>query len=582
MKESRAALVLVAVVVGACRSRPAPPGGVSRLLPALGAPALRALDPLAAGVWGRVNPAEHVETVPSVAMRSGQTLSCEARVGPGSLLNYSFAVLPSSPQKGWALLHVRVGGKEVARVRLSVEDRSRWERGSVRLEASGSVRVEFEAEHTNGAGVPFPAAEESPSPWMALGSPRVESPKDAAQRRVFVWISQDTLRADHLGAFGYPRPTSPAFDALSREWITFENGVSTASWTLPSLTSQFTSRYPSFHGAVIETQARDPRFPTLFEVLAQNGFLVAGVTGNPFVSNDFSMAAGFDDLVFDHGRAKDLNLWAIRALKDFGGEDLALLVHYQDPHSPYEPPYPYDRLFSPSGGPPDVEEREQKKALYDGLIAYADHEIAALLDSLRRRGLLQNAVIVYSADHGEEFLDHGGWLHARTLYQEMLHVPFAIRVPGLRGRRVSEVVSLCDLAPTVLDALGIPKPGSFQGTSLLPLLKGGGFREAPVFAETERNPARNHLVAVREGETKYILTLARGGQFPSDIRSEELFDLRADPGEAQPVHDPDKKARYRRLVQSFLARAASEEGSAASSTMSPEVRERLRALGYIQ
>jgi arylsulfatase A-like enzyme len=184
---------------------------------------------------------------------------------------------------------------------------------------------------------------------------------------------------------------------------------------------------------------------------------------------------------------------------------------------------------------------------------------------------------VYSADHGEEFLDHGGWLHARTLYQEMLHVPFSIRVPGLPGRRLREVVSLCDLAPTVLDALGIKAPPSFQGVSLLPLLRGGAFREEPVFAETEKNEARSHLVAVREGETKYILTLPREG--PS---SEELFDLRRDPSESKPVRDSERSGRYRRLVESFLSRAAAEEGSKAASSMTPEVRERLKALGYIQ
>jgi arylsulfatase A-like enzyme len=540
---------------------------MERLLPALGPAEILPLDTGSAAHWGTADPREQVGTLPALVLRPGQSVSRTVPARAGSRLNFSFAVLRNAPDKGHAVLRVLVDGREQSSLSIAVDDTNRWARGSVVLERDGPTRITFRADHVTKKGTTPAEA------WMALGAPRIEVRRP--RPRVLVWISQDTVRADHVGAFGYTRGTTPGFDAVSRDWVTFEKGVSTASWTLPSLTSQFTSRYPSFHGAVLESRSRDERWPTLFDVLHSQGFLVVGVTGNPFISKDFSLATGFDGLYFSRGRAKDLNLLAIEALKDWGGGDLALLVHYQDPHSPYEPPFPFDRLF---GGTSKVAgEREVKEALYDGEIAYADREIADLLASLGRRGLLDDAVIVYSADHGEEFLDHGGWLHSRTLYEEMLHVPFAVRIPGMKPGRVGEVVSLVDLAPTILDVFGIPAPKAFQGKSLVPLLKGDSFRDGPAFSETERNHEGRHLVSVRDGGMKFILTLAPDH---SEVRS-ELYDLGADPREISPIRDAVKAERYRGLVAAFLSQAAQAEGSSKASHLSPEVEERLKALGYL-
>jgi arylsulfatase A-like enzyme len=433
-------------------------------------------------------------------------------------------------------------------------------------------------------------------PWIVLASARVDVPGPPAPRRVLVWISQDTVRADHVGAYGYKRKTTPAFDALARDWVVFDEAASPASWTLPALVSQFTSRYPTFHGAVGASVQRDDSQPTLFEILAASGFTVLGVTGNHFVSADFRTAGGFDALGYTDGHAEEVDRLARDALGEWGGGDLALFVHYMDPHAPYDPPPRYGRLFDPdyrgkvtgrnfdglaksAFAPADV---DHVRALYDGELAYEDVEIGELLGVLRAQGLLEDAVIVYSADHGEEFLEHGGWEHSHTLYEEMLHVPFALRVPGVAGRRVQPVVSTIDLAPTVLDALGIASPPSFQGRSLMPAARGGRLSDVPVFAETERTLDGNHRVAVRSATDKCIVVARPGREVPPQILSEECYDLARDPGERGPLPASAECTCLRDQAVAYLSRARQEAKAQKPAELPPEVLERLRALGYLQ
>lgn len=188
-------------------------------------------------------------------------------------------------------------------------------------------------------------------------------------------------------------------------------------------------------------------------------------------------------------------------------------------------------------------------------------------------------MIVYTADHGEEFLDHGAWRHSRTLYGEMLHVPLALRLPGTGGRRVADTVSLVDLAPTILDALGVPHPPSFQGRSLLPLARGERLPPREVFAETERNPDRSHRVAVQLGSVKYILRTRNGS--PEQRLSEELYDLASDPRERRSDLTHPQAERLRRDATAYLLRGRAEARTPAAVDAPPELKARLRALGYL-
>src|SRR5262249_48369790 len=230
----------------------------------------------------------------------------------------------------------------------------------------------------------------------------------------------------------------------------------------------------------------------------------------------------------------------------------------------------------------DPKQLEHTKALYDGEIAYTDHEIQSLVRGLKARGLFRQAVVVYTADHGEEFLEHGGWAHARAVDEEALHAPFAPRPPDVSARRVPQVVSLLDVAPTVLDAFGLKPPPSFQGQSLLPFLRGRARPWDPVYSETQRNSERRHLVAVRDGSLKYILGTRPGLASPPEVLSEELYDLAADPGEKKPLKGCPENERMRRYALSFLTRAAAEGRKPTPSRLTPEIEARLRALGYIQ
>ena len=252
-----------------------------------------------------------------------------------------------------------------------------------------------------------------------------------------------------------------------------------------------------------------------------------------------------------------------------------------DPHHPYAPPPPFDQLF-----PVDAEKaagrgngtRARLEAAYDGEIAYTDTQIDALLEELERRQLLRDAVIVYTADHGEEFLDHGGWKHSRTLYREMLHVPLALRLPGTGGRRIAETVSLIDLAPTVLEALGVTAPASFQGRSLLPLARGERLPAREIYAETERTTDGAPRLAVQLGSVKYVRTLYPGAAKPT---GEELYDLAADPGEQKSDLGHPEVERLRRYATAYLTRGRDEAPKATTVDVPPEVRARLRALGYV-
>ena len=202
--------------------------------------------------------------------------------------------------------------------------------------------------------------------------------------------------------------------------------------------------------------------------------------------------------------------------------------------------------------------------------------IGKLLDALRSQNLLDRAVFVYTADHGEEFLDHGGWTHGYTLYEELLHVPFALKAPGLAPARIDTPVSMVDLAPTLLSLLGVAAPATFQGTSLSPLLAHRGRAEPTLFAETERTKDDTHRVMLRRGTSKYILSLAKGS---GATAREEVFDLEADPHETKPLSSISPELRQQ--VEAFLAQAhLAVHGRHAQ--MSAETREDLRALGYVQ
>jgi arylsulfatase A-like enzyme len=482
-------------------------------------------------------------------------------------------------------VEVRADGRTIFQGGFPLARGPRWWRQSVDLPASPGLRLDVGATWQGPADMTPPA-----EPWIALGSPRIY-PAGDRPRRVVLWISFDTLRADHLGTWGSVRPTSPRLDDRLREFVVFDEAISTSSWTLPALASQMTSRYPTAHGAIHPRAALSSEVRTVFEALAQAGFTVLGVTSNIYVSAEYGLWRGFDALWYTQGRADGVGVLARRALDDRGTGDVALFLHYMDPHTPYAPPPPFNRQFDggyqgpvdgrnyADRGPVTPRELEHVKALYDGEIAYADDEVDALLRDLASDALLDDAVVVISADHGEEFLEHGSWNHGGTLFREVVHVPLALRVPGLAARRVAAPVSMVDLAPTLLDAMGVAAPATFMGRSLLPLLRGQAPRLEPIFAETELTATRYHAISVRDGRHDYVLRL--GGSEPANGTS-ALYDVRADPGEATELSGDPEAARLRSVAVAFLERQRSAAAPPREAPIDGEAAETLRALGYIQ
>ncbi len=360
-------------------------------------------------------------------------------------------------------------------------------------------------------------------------------------------ISIDTLRQDHLGCYGYPRPTSPNIDRLAREGIVFDRALAPSSWTLPSHVSLLTGTYPAFHRVQDDGVTLSPSIPTLAEHLRAKGYRTFASVSHVYVSRLFGLDRGFavfdDSLIVGGARNPVAGLVLDRALRLFpetgGAQPWFAFLHFFDPHWDYEPPAPFDAMFTDPAydGPIDgtqnsmapyrapsqpmpAPDLRQLIALYDGEIAYVDAQIGRLLTELGRRGLLENTIIVVTADHGEEFKEHGLLGHGHSLHGEQMRIPLVMWGPlGSRaGRRSDELCSLVDVAPTLLALAGADRLPETAGTDLL---DGNVPEDRVVYGETIR--FGNEMRAANLGHAKAISYLQ------GDRRV--FYDLAADPGE---------------------------------------------------
>jgi arylsulfatase A-like enzyme/uncharacterized membrane protein YozB (DUF420 family) len=418
--------------------------------------------------------------------------------------------------------------------------------------------------------------------------------------RNLVLISLDTLRADRLGSYGYARDTSPNLDALAREAFVFERATSAGNSTAGA-------HHALFQSQVASQAVRDPRAPTLAEILRQHGFHTAAFTDGGTMSRDLGFARGFEH--FDdtnRGLADSLPRAAfwLEVLAS-GRQRLYLFVHTFETHLPYDPPPPWDTRFFPEyrgsvtggltlpllrglralartdGAPPDPtgeEDRRQVQALYDGEIRKADTLVSALLQHLEKLRLRDDTLLVILSDHGEEFWDHGSVLHSHTLYDELLHVPLLVRVPGWRDRprRVPERVSMLDVLPTLLELLGVPAPDGLRGSSLVPRMRGEALPEEPILSEGY--PYGRSLQAVSADGFKLIRSLETGNS--------ELYDLGADPGERSDLADarPEVRDRLAAFLDAQLGSRPLDTGDPLErpEALPEATQQRLRELGYIE
>ena len=440
-----------------------------------------------------------------------------------------------------------------------------------------------------------------------------------------VLILIDTLRADALGSYGAAGDPTPAMDWLANEGVLFERAVAPSSWTLPSIASILTSTMPVDHGLNAFTGVLRGELEVLPELLANAGYSCRAIVANELVSRRRGFARGyelydtygyaiegsltlsklFDRLVFLCGPARSFGMSKRPFLTFVSGfpfietrmthylydEDITdrvlryaaepdqrpifLYVHYLAPHSPYlEHPL---RAF-PSQ--PSLEEanRGDLLRLYGGEVTYTDAIVGELLDGLGE--LTENAIIVVTSDHGEEFWEHGRMLHGNGVFQEAVHVPLLFRGPGfLTGARVEYPVSLIDIAPTLLDFAGVAVPDAFAGGSLRHALTGEGEERdrAPVLTELLAKHANQKFeyYGILDGDRKVIRRVSLQGE-PAAV---ETYDLAADPGETTPLD---------LSIDALLQRLEEEEGKR-THEIAPGVdeldeseRTALRALGYVE
>ncbi len=459
------------------------------------------------------------------------------------------------------------------------------------------------------------------------------------QRPNILLISVDTLRSDRLSCYGSERTSSPALDRFSKEAVLFQRMTSNSPWTLPAMSALFTGRLPSALGMGGGPARLPASVPTLATSLASEGYLTRAIATNPWLKRDFGFDRGFSAFthleeggvsgyqlkrMFWHrllcgGPGNEESKDRIRADQVTGraldwlnevpvpGQPFFLWLHYMDPHEPYSPQLapaagPYSGRFLRSsglvstimrGGLLDPADLDRLQRLYDGEILAFDRQLGRLVSYLRVRGLLQRTVVVVTADHGEEFLDHGGLGHGHTLFDELLHVPLLVRMPGGSPGLVPRetVLQSIDLYPTILALAGVQQtPPGVQGremTALLwelpqALLSRPEAGDPPAILSEGTQDAVNWK-SFEMGDFKLILDRSSGRVrlFYTDPLAGGEVGPDADPRVAQIVSDMRHRIIELDRESRDLAEAAAVGGPLDGGGMSPEMNQQLRALGYL-
>ena len=419
----------------------------------------------------------------------------------------------------------------------------------------------------------------------------------------------DAAAARHFGCYGYERPTTLNVDRIAREGVLFERAYALAPFTIAAMSSMWTSQYPDEHHAGIRHRAPLPPEPlTLAELLSARGVSTAGFVANPSAGPPFGLHRGFGQfhLLYDAGEAR---FSGVRRAEEFrpllrdwlsrvGPRRFFAYVHYLEPHFPYDPPAPFDRLFGPvralptearrddgwvnrvnaSRHSPSADEAADLVRLYDGSLTYVDREVGWLRQTLERLGLLERTVIVVTADHGESLLERGSIGHGAHVYEECVRVPFVVRFPSGRGPaalRVTELVDHLDVAPTVADIFGVldgPAARQFEGVSLLDVVAGAPGKGVVVTRTMQERPT----YSLSDGRWKLIHSLKTGRR--------ELYDLSRDPDEGQDLvgAEPLWAELTRQELYRWLRDLRPGTVGSTEEVLTPAEIETLRALGYVR
>jgi len=435
-------------------------------------------------------------------------------------------------------------------------------------------------------------------------APVPELPSEPQNLRNVIIVLVDTLRADHMSTYGYERPTSPFIDEFAAGAVVFEHARSQSSCTFPSVNSLMTSRYPDVFARQGKNQFGIPaEYPAIAEVLDDLGYYTVAVSQSPVVRNTPSKhnpnggyGRGFDRFVegcvWRHGAC--LNNKIFKELK-LVERPFFLYLHYMEPHAPYfHPPRhrlrftgeyegfdfirdgnpkPIGKMIYDDGPEYEITDRDIQHLadLYDDEIRYFDYVFRSLLEELEAQGLLEETMIVFASDHGEEFLEHGHISHCRGVWDTVTHVPLILKIPGVDGGRIDTAVENLDIVPTILDYLALDSDGSeFEGRSLRPLIES---RDAAIrYAFAEQTEYRSS----DDGRFHLILD--------SDTDGFTLFDIENDPLEQHDLYDPahPQFGPLRHALFGWLEQTSQRQRLDESTAADRAKEEELRALGYLE
>lgn len=433
----------------------------------------------------------------------------------------------------------------------------------------------------------------------------------AGTRLNVLLVTIDTLRADHLGLYGYARATSRRLDAFAKRAVAFEQAYTYWPKTRGSFVAMMSGRrdsqtgYGKTHPVLLDFN------PTLAEVLKGAGYRTTAMVDNANVAAQHGYARGFDryretwlekELPTEMDRTRAITGEGVAFLERAPPDQPYFLwLHYVNPHAPYTPPAPYDTAFVDAGARQGPRLRTvdgfvggiRKEwavagqdrlgyyvAQYDGEIAAVDEEVGRVLDALDRSGAAGRTLVVVTSDHGESLGEHDYYFdHGQDLFDPSLRIPLLVAVPGVAGgTRTAALASTLDLVPTVLDAVKVSYPPDLAGTSLLPALRGQPLPGRDrLFARNDRN-----LSASLDHRHKVVATPT-----DTDLRY-RLYDRASDPGETREVARADDLRVWRRELELFLERAEREwthtrqllSGRPGETRNTPAACEQLRAMGY--
>ncbi len=412
-----------------------------------------------------------------------------------------------------------------------------------------------------------------------------------------IFLMLDTLRADHLGIYGYERNTSPNIDQFARENLLFKNAITAVPWTPPSVAGMLSGLYPTSHNfmppnsreeATSSVSKLSDAVLTLPEVLKAQGYQTHAISSNPWITDTFGFNQGYEKFEYlEREQADIITDSGIKAIDQMSAKDqpFFLYLHYLDPHEPYTPPNKYVQAFK---GPLksreyDVE-MQRKIGLYDGEIAFMDECLGKLFTYLKEKNLYENSIIVIVGDHGEQFMEHGNISHGNELFNPELHVPMMIKTgKQVQQRVVDYAVSNIDLFPTILDLVGLVPPTNYQSVSLV---------------KDENSQARGGVLSeIKRKYNQRSFTKFDGQRLLVGSRSQDLtvdakdavansigvFDSFKDIWEEAPIENPELLKQLQAEFQAELQKSESlKVKSATGDAVDETTISQLESLGYLK